>query len=280
MTLHKSILELTEQYLSYQKDLSGNNLYLNQHFNFKNNEKTHQQDKLITNSENKLQLDKSPKKSISNSHAVNNLISDQTKNQNETISKDWADATSMAELNTKIENCKNCILGNSRLNFVFGTGNHHADILIIGEAPGADEDELGKPFVGRAGQLLTKILEAINLSREEVFIANILKCRPPNNRVPTPAEVEQCEPYLKKQIELIKPEFILALGLTAANTLFKSNFKMADIRGQIKIYNNIKTLVTYHPSALLRNPNWKTATWEDVKLLRSMYDEYLKSKIN
>jgi DNA polymerase len=166
-----------------------------------------------------------------------------------------------------------CPLGQTRTKFVFGVGNPNADIMIIGEAPGADEDAKGEPFVGRAGQLLTKILQAINFEREEVFIANILKCRPPDNRTPIPSEVEQCEPYLLKQIELIKPKFILAVGLTAANTLLKQKFKMADIRGKIFDYHGVNMLITYHPAALLRNPEWKKYTWEDVQLLRRLYDE-------
>jgi len=132
---------------------------------------------------------------------------------------DWQEADSVAALEEAISGCLKCPLGHTRTRFVFGSGNPDADIMIIGEAPGADEDAQGLPFVGRAGQLLTKILEAIQLSRDEVFICNILKCRPPNNRKPLVSETDECEPYLWKQIELIRPRFILAVGLTAANTL-------------------------------------------------------------
>lgn len=191
---------------------------------------------------------------------------------------DWKLCNTIPDLYLKINKCQKCDLAKSRTNFVFGSGNPNADIMIIGEAPGNEEDLQGLPFVGRAGQLLTKILEAINLSRDEVFICNILKCRPPQNRNPLPVEVEQCEPYLKKQIEIIKPVFILALGLTAVDTLLKSKNKMAETRGKVMNYHGIKMLVTYHPAALLRNPNWKRETWEDVKLLRRMYDEYLKER--
>lgn len=194
------------------------------------------------------------------------------------ITPDWQQSRTLIELKDKIHECTECPLGKTRKNFVFGTGNPDADIMIIGEAPGAEEDEQGKPFVGRAGQLLTKILEAIHLSRDEVFIANILKCRPPDNRKPENSEADECEPYLKKQIELIKPAFILALGLTAVDRLLKNKHKMADIRGSVLEYEGIKMLVTYHPAALLRNPNWKPAVWEDVKLLRKLYDEYLKNR--
>jgi DNA polymerase len=196
------------------------------------------------------------------------------------IEENWQESQNMDELRQRICNCKECPLGHTRIKFVFGSGNPNADILVIGEGPGADEDAQGLPFVGRSGQLLTKILESIQLSRDEVFIANIVKCRPPNNRRPESGEVDKCEPYLKKQIELIKPQFILALGLTAVDTLFKAKHRMGDIRGKLMTYHGIKTLPTFHPAALLRNPNFKRDTWEDVKLLRRLYDEYLASKTN
>ena len=186
--------------------------------------------------------------------------------------------TNLDDLNKQIGNCQNCILGATRTNLVFGDGNPNADIMIIGEAPGSDEDEQGLPFVGKAGKLLTDILKAINLTRSDVYIANICKCRPPANRKPAIDEINACEKYLHKQIEIIKPQFILALGLTAADALFKQSHKMADIRGKTFEYCGIKTLITYHPAALLRNPNWKRPVWEDVKYLRAMYDNYLASK--
>ena len=184
----------------------------------------------------------------------------------------------LISLNKHIANCQNCILGTTRTNLVFGEGNPNADIMVIGEAPGADEDEQGFPFVGKAGKLLTDILKAVNLPRSDVYIANICKCRPPGNRKPLADEIERCEKYLHKQIELIKPQFILALGLTAAEALFKKTYKMGDIRGKLFEYRGIKTLITYHPAALLRNPNWKRPVWEDIKLLRGMYDNYLMEK--
>lgn len=185
----------------------------------------------------------------------------------------WQSAATVAELNNQICSCQNCGLGKTRTKFVFGVGNPNADIMVIGEAPGADEDAKGEPFVGRAGQLLNKILEAVQFTREEVFIANILKCRPPNNRKPSSDEVEQCEPYLWKQIDLIKPKFILCLGLTAAHTLLKTDESLTALRASIHNYHGVPTFVTYHPAALLRNPNWKRPTWEDVQKLRKMYDE-------
>jgi len=184
----------------------------------------------------------------------------------------WAATTTLTELNEQICTCMQCPLGHTRTNFVFGSGNPNADIMIVGEAPGADEDEQGLPFVGRAGQLLTKILEAISLPREEVYICNTLKCRPPNNRKPLVGETDQCEPYLWKQIEIVQPKLILALGLTAANTLLKNKESMTNLRGKIHDYHGIRTLVTYHPAALLRNPEWKKYAWDDVKLLRNLYD--------
>ncbi|MCX6140716.1 MAG: uracil-DNA glycosylase [Candidatus Kapabacteria bacterium] len=185
---------------------------------------------------------------------------------------DWTTSTALPGLCDAISGCTNCALGHTRNSFVFGSGNPNAHIMVVGEAPGADEDEQGLPFVGRAGQLLTKVLEAINLSRDEVYICNILKCRPPGNRKPLASETDQCEPYLWKQIELVKPRFILALGLTAANTLLKNKESMTNLRGKIHDYQGIKTLVTYHPAALLRNPEWKKLAWEDVKYLRKLYD--------
>lgn len=171
------------------------------------------------------------------------------------LAADIANADNLDTLRQTLINCQNCALAITKTNLVFGEGNPNADIMIIGEAPGADEDMQGQPFVGRAGKLLTDILKAIDLSRQDVYIANICKCRPPNNRRPTTEESTACEPFLLKQIELIKPQFILALGVTAAETLFKKTIKMADIRGQVLEFNGIKTLITYHPAALLRNPN-------------------------
>lgn len=189
----------------------------------------------------------------------------------------WNTAPTLDVLYNDIHTCLNCKLGATRTKFVFGVGNPNADILVIGEAPGADEDAQGEPFVGRAGQLLTKILEAIGFARQDVYIANIIKCRPPGNRRPEADEVAQCEPYLYKQIELIQPKFILALGLTAVNTLFKANFTMGGIRGKQLVFRGIPLIATYHPAALLRNPEWKRAAWEDVQMLRRLYDASLKS---
>ncbi len=193
------------------------------------------------------------------------------------LKEPWMEAKTLGELEPLINKCIKCNLCETRKNFVFGTGSGNADVMVVGEAPGADEDEKGEPFVGRAGKLLTDILKAINFSREEVFICNILKCRPPENRNPNPEEILKCEPYLLKQLEIIKPKFMLCVGTFAGQTMLRVKEPLGKMRG--KIYNltfgdiTVKTMVTYHPAALLRNPNWKKPTWEDVQLFRKEYDK-------
>ncbi len=157
---------------------------------------------------------------------------------------------------------------------VFGVGNPNADLMIIGEAPGAEEDKQGEPFVGKAGQLLNKILDAINFKREDVYIANILKHRPPNNRNPKPEERERSLPFLLRQIDLIEPKLILAVGKVAAQTLLDKNLSLTKMRGQFHDFRGkYQLLATYHPAALLRHPKWKRPTWDDVQLLRKRYDQ-------
>lgn len=157
---------------------------------------------------------------------------------------------------------------------VFGVGNPNADLMLIGEAPGAEEDKQGEPFVGKAGQLLNKILSAINFKREEVYIANILKHRPPNNRNPKPEERERSLPFLLRQIDLIEPKLILALGKVATQTLLDSKQSLTKMRGTFHDFRGkYKLMATYHPAALLRHAKWKRPTWEDVQLLRKRYDE-------
>jgi DNA polymerase len=162
--------------------------------------------------------------------------------------------------------CTKCALYSTATNPVPGEGNPDADFMCVGEAPGATEDETGRPFVGAAGQLLTKILAAIGLQREDVFICNVLKHRPPGNRNPAPNEVIACSPYLIRQIELVKPKVILALGTFAAQTLLDTKTPIGKLRGQVHRYHGVPLVVTYHPAALLRNPSWKRPTWEDVQL--------------
>jgi DNA polymerase len=171
-----------------------------------------------------------------------------------------------------VTSCTRCSLYSTALNPVPGEGNPDADFMVVGEAPGATEDETGKPFVGAAGKLLTQILEAIKLNREDVFICNVLKHRPPGNRNPEPAEVRACSPYLIRQIELIRPKVILALGTFSAQTLLDCKTPIGKLRGQIHQYHGVPVVVTYHPAALLRNPAWKRPTWEDVQLARRILD--------
>ncbi len=190
----------------------------------------------------------------------------------------WIKTKSLDELNASINTCLKCGLGKTRIKFVFGVGNPKADIVVVGEAPGADEDEQGEPFVGRAGQLLNKILEAIQLKREEVFICNILKCRPPNNRDPQAEEIDCCEPYLWKQLEIIKPKLILCAGRIAGQSLLKTYASLTVLREKVHDYRGIPLMVTYHPAALLRNPHWKRPCWEDMQKFRKLYDEMKKGK--
>jgi uracil-DNA glycosylase family 4 len=178
------------------------------------------------------------------------------------LSGDWE------SLNAAIRNCTRCELHQSRTQAVCGVGNTTADWLIIGEAPGAEEDVQGEPFVGRAGQLLNEMLRAAGLAREQVFIANILKCRPPENRDPKPAEVEECLPYLQQQIEKIQPRLILVVGRIAAHNLLKVDTPIGKLRGQVHHYgeDNIPVVVTYHPAYLLRRPSQKRKSWDDLML--------------
>jgi len=185
----------------------------------------------------------------------------------------WEKTTSLDQLEKLISNCTKCRLHKGRNKFVFGSGNPNADVLVIGEGPGAEEDKQGLPFVGRAGKLLTDMLKAIKFERQEVYIGNIVKCRPPENRTPMQDEMDTCIPYLKKQCELIKPKLILCLGLTAAKGLLKKRESLGQLRKDIYEYEGAKVLVTYHPAALLRNPHWKKDCWEDLKKFRKMYKE-------
>ena len=159
--------------------------------------------------------------------------------------------------------CKLATLGRKQV--VFGVGNPQADLMFVGEAPGADEDVQGVPFVGRAGQLLTKMIEAMGFSRDDVYIANVVKCRPPDNRNPEPDEIESCEPFLFRQIESVKPQVIVALGAFAAKTLLQTQQPISRLRGNVYDYHGAKLIPTFHPSFLLRSPNQKKYAWEDLK---------------
>ena len=179
---------------------------------------------------------------------------------------------SLDKIAAHVASCTRCPLYSTATNPVPGEGNPNADFMCVGEAPGATEDQTGRPFVGAAGQLLTKILAAIDFKREDVYICNVLKHRPPGNRNPLPDEVKACSPYLIRQIELIRPKVILALGTFAAQTLLNTTLSIGKLRGQVHRYYGVPLVVTYHPAALLRNPGWKRPTWEDVQLARRILD--------
>jgi uracil-DNA glycosylase len=169
--------------------------------------------------------------------------------------------------------CTQCKLCEGRTNTVPGEGPAAARLVVVGEGPGRTEDATGRPFVGRAGELLTKILEAIELPRDQVFICNIVKCRPPENRLPQYDEIAACLPFLHRQIELVKPKVILAMGGTAAQSLLSTKQSLGALRNQIHRFRGIPVVVTYHPAALLRNPNWKRPTWDDVRIAARLLDD-------
>ena len=182
------------------------------------------------------------------------------------------DGDTLTGIRTEIgDDCRRCKLHTlGRRQIVFGVGNPDADLMFVGEAPGADEDEQGVPFVGRAGQLLTKIIEAIELTRDEVYIANVIKCRPPQNRNPEQDEVDTCEPFLFRQIDVIKPKVIVALGAFAARALLRTPEPISRLRGRVYDYRGAKLVPTFHPAYLLRNPSSKRDVWEDMKLVKTL----------
>lgn len=171
-----------------------------------------------------------------------------------------------------IGGCTRCVLCQTRLKTVPGEGSPVARLMCVGEGPGATEDETGRPFVGAAGQLLDQILSAIECPRDTVYIANIVKCRPPQNRKPLPDEATSCLPYLHRQIALVRPKVLIALGSTAAEWLLNTKQSLGNLRGKVHRYGEIPLVVTYHPAALLRNPNWKKPTWDDVRIARQLLD--------
>ncbi|MCX5845691.1 MAG: uracil-DNA glycosylase [Deltaproteobacteria bacterium] len=171
----------------------------------------------------------------------------------------------LEDVRNELGDCQRCSLGRVRINLVFGEGNSKAELVFVGEAPGGDEDTQGRPFVGRAGQLLTKIIEAMGLKRQDVYICNILKCRPPGNRNPRPEEINACELFLVKQLKAINPRVICALGTFAAHTLLKTDVPISILRGKFHSYQGIKLMPTYHPAFLLRNQGSKKLVWEDIQ---------------
>ncbi len=182
-------------------------------------------------------------------------------------------APTLQQLELQCAACQKCALAQTRTHIVFGEGDPHARIMIVGEAPGAEEDKQGRPFVGEAGKLLNNMLKAIGIERGETFICNILKCRPPGNRDPQPAEREACIPYLLKQMDIIKPSIILVLGLVAAQTLLNTRQSLGQLREGEHFIQKIPAHVTYHPAALLRNPNWKRPAWQDLQRFRDHFRE-------
>jgi DNA polymerase len=186
----------------------------------------------------------------------------------EAANGEFAHVPSLEALQPLVAGCTRCAeLAQTRTQTVFGVGNPDARLWFLGEAPGADEDRLGEPFVGRAGQLLTKIIEACHLKREEVYIVNMLKCRPPGNRNPLPTELTNCRGYLDRQFDLIRPEFICCLGAVAAQNLLNTTVSIGKLRGRLHQYRSAKVVCTYHPAFLLRSPGFKKETWEDMKFL-------------
>lgn len=183
-----------------------------------------------------------------------------------------ADGDDLGRFATEVAECQACKLCGGRTQVVFGTGLGDADLMFVGEAPGFEEDRRGVPFVGAAGELLTRMIEAMGLSRDDIYIANVIKCRPPNNRDPEADEIAACEPLLKRQIALVEPRIICTLGRFAAQTLLKTSTSMGRLRGRLYDYEGVKVIPTYHPAALLRNPQWKHSTWEDLKQVRYEYD--------
>lgn len=189
---------------------------------------------------------------------------------------DCVEAMELKAYDADIHDCNNCPLGATRKCFVFGSGNPKAEVMFIGEAPGADEDAQGLPFVGRAGQLLTKIIESTKTwQRQEVFICNVLKCRPPGNRTPLPEEVEQCRPYLEEQVRIIKPKLIMALGASAAQALLLTKEPVGKLRNRWHDFSGIPLRVTYHPAALLRFDGYKKDVWEDMKEFTAKYAQFV-----
>ncbi len=179
---------------------------------------------------------------------------------------------SLAVIRNEVENCRRCNLYKERRRTVFGAGDSKARLVFVGEAPGREEDIQGEPFVGDAGVLLTKIIEAMNLTRDQVYISNVVKCRPPNNRNPLPDEISACSKFLRRQLKVIRPEFICALGAVAARSILDVKAPISQLRGRFHTFMGIKVMPTYHPAALLRNPQLKRDVWEDVKKLMAGYE--------
>ena len=188
-----------------------------------------------------------------------------TKNLKAGASPEVPAFSTLDEIHQSLKDCKRCKLCKGRTQIVLGEGSLKPVFMFVGEAPGAKEDESGRPFIGRSGQLLTKMIEAMGVKREEVFIANVVKCRPPENRAPRPDEVEQCRPYLEAQIKVLKPKVVIALGATAAKNLLRTKEAIGELRGKVHDFQGTKLVATFHPAYLLRNPPAKKDCWEDLQ---------------
>jgi len=200
-------------------------------------------------------------------------VSETFSNSESASSVHQAMAETLEEIRQDLGDCRRCKLYRMRKTVVFGEGNPKAALMFVGEGPGYDEDVQGRPFVGKAGQLLSKIIQSIGLQRKEVYIGNIIKCRPPQNRNPEPDEIEACHPFVLRQIQAIRPKIICALGTFAAQTLLKTSIKITALRGKVFDLDGIKVIPTYHPAYLLRNPEKKRETWEDMKQILSLLQE-------
>ena len=201
-------------------------------------------------------------------------------NSNDEENVQWHSSASLSEFEGLIFTCEKCDLHKSRTRFVFGKGNENADVMLVGEAPGTEEDRRGEPIAGQADELLTKMLAAINLSRDQVYTTNILKCRAPLHREPSPTEIESCRPYLEKQVQLISPKIVICLGQIAAHALLQSASVLAELRGQIFEFNDVAVFVTYHPTALLNDASLKRGAWEDLQRIQQFLKVNGMSKEN
>jgi uracil-DNA glycosylase family 4 len=216
--------------------------------------------------------------SVSEFHAKSEVGSEATRGVErlslfETSVTDQVSKESLETIRTDLGDCRRCKLCSTRTNIVFGSGTPKAELVFVGEGPGADEDVQGLPFVGKAGQLLTKIIEAIQLKRDQVYICNVVKCRPPGNRFPEEDEIAACSPFLFRQLESIRPKVICCLGAAAAQTILRTKASIGKLRGRFHEYRGIKVIPTYHPSYLLRNPEAKRDVWEDMKKIRLLLNE-------
>jgi len=249
----KELLDELKDYLQVQQELGNRRIPVRGHLVEADNEKSS-----ITEVEGE-QLSKNRKERI--------VVTDQP----DIFSSGKVET--LEQIREDLGECTRCKLNEGRNNIVFGEGNPDARIVFVGEGPGRDEDMQGRPFVGRAGKLLTKIINAMGLKRSDVYICNVVKCRPPKNRNPEADEVAACEPFLLRQIRSIQPEVIICLGSVATGLLLKmKNIRMSDLRGQFHQYGNSKLMITYHPAALLRNPNFKKPVWEDMKMVMKELD--------